>query len=109
LTELTPFLQINVKGSYNLAHAFLPTKKPGSTIIGFSTGLAFLPANLPFMAKASAYSASKLALARLFEYLASENKDITVFNLHPGIVRTELYEKSELQLDNTLDTRKSTV
>ena len=102
---LMPLQQINIKGSYVLARAFLPYKKAGGTIIAYSSGFAFLPPALPFLAKASAYAVSKMGTARFFEFLALENPDLNVFVLHPGIVRTALYDKSELNLD-TLDTSK---
>lgn len=87
-----------------LARAFLPYKKAGGTIIANSSGFAFLPPSLPFLAKSSAYSTSKMGTARFFEFLAVENPDLNVFILQPGIVRTALYTKGELALDNTLDT-----
>jgi len=58
------------------------------------------------MSQVSAYSASKLATARFYEYLAAEHPELKVFILHPGIVRTALYEKSKLELEQTLDTSK---
>jgi hypothetical protein len=42
--------------------------------------------------------------ARFYEFLAVENPDLNVFILHPGLIRTALYEKGEFQLDSTLDT-----
>ncbi|ORY11888.1 hypothetical protein BCR34DRAFT_601009 [Clohesyomyces aquaticus] len=96
--------ETNIKGSHLLARALLPHKKPSSTIIGFSSGFAFLPASLPFLAKASAYSISKMETARFYEFLAVENPDLNVFVLHPGVIRTALYKKGGLELDETLDT-----
>ena len=82
----------------NLAVSFLPSKKAGGTIVGFSTGAATVPAAMPFLAKASSYSASKLALVRFYEFLALENPDLNVFVIHPGIVETAMYVKSKLEL-----------
>lgn len=59
------------------------------------------------MAKNSAYSISKMGTARFYEYLALENPELNVFVLHPGIVRTTLYAKGELALDDTIDNSKS--
>jgi len=95
--------EINVKGSLNLATAFLPTKKVGGTIIGVSTGAAILPPVTPFLAKSSAYSTSKLALARFYEFLAAENPDLNVFVMHPGIVETAMFSKSEMELSALTD------
>ena len=77
--------------------SFLPSKKAGGTIIGFSTGAALLPATTPFLAKASSYSTSKLALSRFYEFLAAENPDLNVFVIHPGVVETAMYVKSQME------------
>ncbi len=103
---LTFASQINIKGNYELTRAFLPYKKAGGTVIANSSGFAFLPPSLPFLAKNSAYSVSKMGTARFYEFLAVEHPDLSVFILQPGIVRTALYTKGELTLDETLDTGK---
>jgi NAD(P)-dependent dehydrogenase (short-subunit alcohol dehydrogenase family) len=89
-----------------LSRAFLPYKKTGGIIIAYSSGFAFLPPALPFLSKSSAYSISKMGTARFYEFLAVENPDLTVFILQPGVVRTALYEKGELDLEATIDTSK---
>jgi len=96
--------EINVKGSLNLATAFLPNKKAGGTIIGFSTGAALLPATDPILARTSAYSTSKLALSRFYEFISAENPDLSVFVIHPGVVETAMYKKSEMDLSAIQDT-----
>ena len=47
-----------------------------------------------------------MGTARFYEFLAVENPDLNVFILQPGVVRTALYEKGNLQLDDTLDSSK---
>lgn len=42
----------------------------------------------------SAYISSKLALARLLEYIAGENPSIFVAGLQPGMVETNIFNKS---------------
>jgi NAD(P)-dependent dehydrogenase (short-subunit alcohol dehydrogenase family) len=79
-----------------LAQAFLPHEKRGGVIAAYSSGFAFLPPSLSFLAKKSAYSTSKLALARFHEFLAAEHPDLHVFVLHSGVIKTALYEKGEL-------------
>lgn len=90
-----------------LARAFLPYKKSGGTIVAYSSGFGFLPPGLPFLQGNSAYSTSKLGTARFYEFLAVEHPDLNVFVLQPGVIRTALYEKGKLQLDNTIDSSKS--
>ena len=99
--------QVNVKGSYILTRAFYPTKRAGSTFIAISSGFAFLPTSLPILEGASAYSASKMAMSRLYEYFATENPDLNVYNLQPGVYQTALYEKGKLKLDDTIDKSES--
>jgi NAD(P)-dependent dehydrogenase (short-subunit alcohol dehydrogenase family) len=84
----------------------LPYKKAGGTIVAFSSGFAFLPPGLPFLAKNSSYSTSKMGTARFYEFLAIEHPDLHVFIVQPGVIRTALYEKGELQLDDTIDSSK---
>jgi len=96
--------EINVKGSAILSQAFLPKKKSGGTIIGYSSGAAFLPPSVPNMVGTSSYSASKLAAARVYEYLAAENPDLNVVTIHPGVVDTAMYKKSEMDMNDILDT-----
>ena len=47
-----------------------------------------------------------MGTARFYEFLAVGNSDLNVFILQPGIIRTALYIKGKLKLDETLDTRK---
>ena len=47
-----------------------------------------------------------MGTARFYEFLAVEHPDLSVFIVQPGIIKTALYEKGELQLDNTIDTSK---
>jgi NAD(P)-dependent dehydrogenase (short-subunit alcohol dehydrogenase family) len=98
--------QINVKGSYALARAFLPRNKSGGTIIAYSSGFAFLPTVLPFIADNASYSTSKVATARFYEFFAMENPDLDVFILQPGVIRAALHEKGKMQLDETINTSK---
>jgi short-subunit dehydrogenase len=106
LRVLLSSYQINIKGNYILAREFLPYKKEGGTIVANSSGFAFLPPGLPFLAKKSAYSISKLGTARFYEFLAVEHPDLNVFILQPAIVRTALYTKGEFTLNDTVDTSK---
>jgi len=85
--------EINVKGGFVTAKVFLPTRKPGAALIGFSTGAVSLPLN--FLEGASAYVASKLALVKFLEFLSAETPDLQVMILHPGIVKTDMAIKSE--------------
>lgn len=84
--------ETNVKFSAHFAKHFLPKRRPNATYIGINAGAAHLsPSHLPGF---SAYSASKLAVAKLDEYLALENADLRVFTLQPGVVLTNMVKKA---------------
>ncbi|KAL5405964.1 hypothetical protein PMIN06_010972 [Paraphaeosphaeria minitans] len=81
---------INVKGTLNLAKAFLNYATEKLTSVHVSTGgchIEPMPAN-------SAYTVSKLAAARLMEYFAFENPQVRVHSIHPGVVKTDMHKKS---------------
>jgi NAD(P)-dependent dehydrogenase (short-subunit alcohol dehydrogenase family) len=53
--------------------------------------MAHLPAsNFPGF---SAYTASKIATTRFFDYLQAENPELHVVNIHPGQVVTDMARK----------------
>ncbi|KAF2203381.1 NAD(P)-binding protein [Delitschia confertaspora ATCC 74209] len=72
--------EVNVKGSYILAHYYLKLGQSGTLIILGTLGASF---TVPGM---SAYSGSKMALLKLAEYLDAEKPNLRVFTVHPGIV-----------------------
>ena len=95
-------MTVNVKGTLNLAKAFLNYAAEKPTFVHVSTGgchIEPMPAN-------SGYAVSKLAAARLMEYFAFENPQVRVHNIHPGVVLTDMYQKSseggmEFQFDDS--------
>lgn len=83
--------EVNAKPIYLFARHFLPKAKANATYIGVNAGGCHLPAAV--MPKDSAYSASKLASAKLDSYLAAESPNIRVFTVHPGVLRTPMLDK----------------
>jgi NAD(P)-dependent dehydrogenase (short-subunit alcohol dehydrogenase family) len=84
-------LEVNVKGNMIVAQAFLNNRAAeNSTIIAYTTGAAHLPAVNGF----SSYAVSKLSMIKLYDYLASEYPDVRVFNVHPGVIMTEMGYKA---------------
>ena len=73
---------------------FLPrVKSAQAAIIGNNAGgVLFPPATLPGF---SAYLTSKLAVAKILEFLAVENPDVFIASVHPGAVDTTMFRKSE--------------
>ncbi|KAK0904179.1 hypothetical protein LTR91_001190 [Friedmanniomyces endolithicus] len=86
--------EVNVKGSYNLTKAFMPSRKPDSTIISVNAGSIQVPG--PFSAGFSAYNSSKFAVLKMFEILAAETPDVHVMSMHPGVVDTEMKRKDDM-------------
>ena len=72
--------EVNVKGSYILAHYYLKAVASGTLIILGTLGASFTAPGM------SDYSGSKMALLKLAEYLDAEKSNLRVFTVHPGIV-----------------------
>ncbi len=88
--EVTHLMMTNAIAPVRLAMKLVPEVKPGSGIIAFmSSVLGSVEMNAGGFA--SLYSASKAMLNRLSRSFASELEDgITVLNMHPGWVRTDM-------------------
>jgi len=83
-------LSVNVTGQLIAAQAFLRHRADKATVVAINTGVA----TIYYLAPLPAYVASKAAAARLFDQLAAENPDVRVFNLHPGLIKTAMGDKS---------------
>jgi len=97
---------VNVKGSLLVTRAFLENAASDAVLINISTGLSHMPP----MAGFSAYSSSKLASSKFFEYVQFEKPTLCVFNLHPGIVATDMGAKALADFPDeakSFDTRES--
>jgi NAD(P)-dependent dehydrogenase (short-subunit alcohol dehydrogenase family) len=89
---------INVRGAYVQLQAFLPTRKPGASIVGTSTLAAAIPVTSPLTAGKSSYVASKLAMSKVFEYAAAEHDsdDVQIVIIHPGVIATDMAVKAKV-------------
>ena len=75
------------------AKAFLPTANPSrAAILGVTTGTSGLPPAM--LSGLSAYISSKLAQVKFLEFLGAENPHIFVASVHPGMVETDMFQKS---------------
>lgn len=72
--------EVNVKGTYILAHYYLKAVESGTLIMIGTLGASFTAPGM------SAYSGSKMAMLKLAEYLDAEQPNLRVFTVHPGIV-----------------------
>ncbi len=84
--------ELHAKFSLHFAKHFLPKCRPNATYLGTNAGAALVPAS--YVPKMSAYCASKVAMAKLDEYLAEENPNLRVFSVHPGVVMTPMAKKA---------------
>jgi NAD(P)-dependent dehydrogenase (short-subunit alcohol dehydrogenase family) len=82
--------EINVISKKHFAKHFLPKCRPNATYIACNAASALIPGS--WMPKVSSYNASKVAAAKLDEYLAAENPNLRVFTMHPGVVETRMTE-----------------
>ncbi|KAK4552090.1 hypothetical protein LTR86_010626 [Recurvomyces mirabilis] len=81
-TDWWKAFEINVRGPFNLAHAFLPVRNANATLIGVSAGSI----QVPFLAENwTAYNSSKFAAVKMLQDLASELPDLHVVSMHPGV------------------------
>lgn len=80
------------------AKVFLPTANPShASIIALTTAVVLPPTMLPGL---SAYITSKLAVVKLVEFLSAENPNLFVAALHPGMVNTDILQKTGVDIAN---------
>jgi len=89
IDEWWQVLEVNVLGAYLTCRLALPgmIDRGGGRIVITGSGAAYLPGST-----SGAYSASKAAVCRFGEVLATQIKDdnVKVFVISPGLVKTEL-------------------
>jgi len=82
--------EVNVKAGVITVQEFLKIAKPGATFINVSSGAA----HIPRISNYSAYSSSKMAFARICEYVQGENEELRVFSIQPGSIETDMAKKA---------------
>jgi NADP-dependent 3-hydroxy acid dehydrogenase YdfG len=82
--------EINVKGSFNLVRAFVPHAVSDAVVLHTNTAAA----HVPYFPGMSGYSASKMAGAKVFEYLHHEYPEMFVLNIQPGVIQTGMTAKA---------------
>jgi NAD(P)-dependent dehydrogenase (short-subunit alcohol dehydrogenase family) len=83
-------IQTNLKGALTVAKAFLRHASPNAVAIDINSSAAHVNFGIGF----AAYSVAKLAVFRLWDFLAFSNPDISVFHVQPGIVDTAMNRES---------------
>ncbi|KIW83356.1 hypothetical protein Z517_02601 [Fonsecaea pedrosoi CBS 271.37] len=80
--------EVNILGAFHSVRAFLPVGSPTATIINVSTAAIHVPTAM--VTNLSAYSSSKLASLRFFEFVQSEHPDLHVVSFQPGVVSSDI-------------------
>lgn len=88
-SEVQQSFETNLMGSFNALQVFTPLAAPGAKLLNMGSGISHW-SPLPEVPGVWSYAAAKAATLKMIEYYASENPDIHVVNIHPGIVGTEI-------------------
>lgn len=88
-SEIRRSFEINVMGSFNALQAFTWLAAPGAKLLNIGSSISHW-SPLPDVPGVWSYAATKAAALKMMEYYASENPNIHVVSIHPGIVGTEI-------------------
>ncbi|KAJ4299468.1 hypothetical protein N0V90_004713 [Kalmusia sp. IMI 367209] len=97
--------ETNVRATFVAAHAFVPTANPRAILLAVNSNGWFLPVSSGV--GLTGYMTSKIAQAKLIEYLAHEYPDLFICSLHPGVIDTAMlrasgFDESQLPFDADL-------
>jgi NAD(P)-dependent dehydrogenase (short-subunit alcohol dehydrogenase family) len=94
LEECQNVFNINVMGAFNVAHYFIPLLKESKTAKTFIAVGSYAALTTLENIGGTAYCISKLAQARLMEFLSEQygEEGVLAVAVHPGGVKTELAE-----------------
>lgn len=95
-SELRRGFEVNVIGSFNAVQAFIPLAAPGAKLFNISSCLAHLAPVAP-VKNIFAYAVTKLASIRMFDFIAAENPELLVVNVHPGVIDTEINANTDVK------------
>ncbi|KAL2062846.1 hypothetical protein VTL71DRAFT_5918 [Oculimacula yallundae] len=84
--EFLDAVNTNLKGSLNVAKAFLKYAAGDAVVINISSSAA----HINFGPGIVSYSVAKLAIFRLWESVAFANPALNVFHVQPGVVNTDM-------------------
>lgn len=94
LNEWWKGFDINVKGSFNIIQAFLHHAAPHATLVNIASIVAHWGIRQGYLKGQTSYSAAKIAMARVMELLQDEEPDLRVFNIHPGLIASQMAVQS---------------
>lgn len=88
--EFQKGLEMNSGSSFNTVQAMMPLLAADATVLNISSGIAHIEP-IPQM---WLYATTKLANAKMFDFLQSEHPNLRVINVQPGVVTSELNMES---------------
>ncbi|KIY04110.1 uncharacterized protein Z520_00802 [Fonsecaea multimorphosa CBS 102226] len=88
-SEVRRCFETNLMGSFNALQSFTPLAAPGAKLLNIGSAISHW-SPLPEVPGVWSYAAAKAAALKMVEYYASENPNIHVVSIHPGIVGTEI-------------------
>jgi len=104
--DIAPVLQVNVVGAFATLHAAIQCMVPRGrgTIVGVSS-----LASMRGLPNSGAYAASKAALATFLETLRIDlrRKGLTVVDVRPGFVDTEMTRKNKFRMPFLMDVEQA--
>lgn len=80
--------EINVLGTATVSQKFLQALGPGKKAVVLNVSSVAAHMRFPLIGW-SGYNGSKLAQARIFEYIRFENPDVRFVNIHPGNIASD--------------------
>jgi NAD(P)-dependent dehydrogenase (short-subunit alcohol dehydrogenase family) len=88
-SEVRRSFETNLMGSFNALQAFTSLAAPGASLLNIGSAISHW-SPLPEVPGVWSYAAAKLAALKMVDYYASENPNIHVVSIQPGIVGTEI-------------------
>ncbi|KAI1270203.1 hypothetical protein F5Y18DRAFT_367519 [Xylariaceae sp. FL1019] len=92
LTDWYAGFDTNVKGTFVAAKSFLSTARPSAAFLTVISDVSVMP--VAYLPGLSSYVTSKLAQAKILEFLAAENPEVFIATMHPGMVHTDNFNRS---------------
>lgn len=83
-------VQKNIRGSLLVSQAFLRHAAAGAVAINVCSAVA----HLNFVPEFSSYNVAKLAVFRLWDFVAFANPEVSVFHTQPGVVDTAMNKEA---------------
>ncbi len=95
IDEFMKTYELNVRGPLTVAQTFMRACRKhcpdeAKTLINLPSGTA----HLPYAPGGASYATSKLANAKICEYIHHEYPSWNVFNMQPGVVQTDLAKQA---------------